>query len=223
MERFSASERIEQTDIDKNGKRGKSSAETANYVAQIGNNSGYPSIREYRSEGEGARKAAVIDFGAAVFALIFHPSHLGNFDFRCEGLTEVQGTPAWQVHFEESPDPNRAFSAVSVSGSLNLVRLKGRAWITTDSYNVLRIEADLADPIAKIKLQREHQVITYAPVEFPKRHIQLWLPETSSLYIAYRGRHYERIHTFSDYQLFSVDSTEAVKEPGAEKLFEFRF
>lgn len=223
MERFSASERIEQIDIDKNGKRGNSSAEMVNYVAQIGNNSGYPSIHEYRSEGERVRPASVMDFGAAIFALIFHPSHIGNFDFRCEGLTGVQGTPAWQVHFEESSDPSRAFSAFSVSGSLNLIRLKGRAWITTDTYNVLRIESDLADPITKIKLQREHQVITYAPVDFPKRHIQLWLPETSSLYIAYRGHHYERIHTFSDYQLFSVDSTEAVKEPGAEKIFEFRF
>lgn len=223
MERFSASERIEQIDIDKKGKRGNSSTEMVNYVAQIGNNSGYPSIQEYRSEGGRVRPAAVMDFGAAVFALIFHPSHIGNFDFRCEGLTELQGTPAWQMHFEESSDPNRAFSAVSMSGSLNLIRLKGRAWITTDRYNVLRIETDLADPIARIKLQREHQVITYAPVDFPKRHIELWLPETSSLYIAYRGNHYERIHTFSDYQLFSVDSTEAVKDQGTDKIFQFRF
>jgi len=50
-------------------------------------------------------------------------------------------------------------------------------------------------------------------VEFPSHHIQLWLPESSSLYIAYRGRRYERIHTFSDFQLFSVDSAQADKQP----------
>jgi hypothetical protein len=50
-------------------------------------------------------------------------------------------------------------------------------------------------------------------VEFPKRHLQLWLPESASLYIGYRGRRYERVHKFSQFQLFWVDSEQAVKEP----------
>ena len=224
MQRFSASERIEQIDIDKNGKRRNSSAQTANYVAQIEQkSSGYPSIQEYRSEGTGIRHASVMDFGTAAFALIFHPTHVGNFDFRCEGLTELRGSPAWQVHFEESTDSNRSFSAIRVGGSTNLTRFKGRAWIATDSYNVLRIETDLVAPIAQIHLQREHLVITYAPVEFPRRHIRLWLPESSSLYIAYRGHRYERVHTFSQFQLFSVETTEAAKDPIVNQAFPFLF
>jgi hypothetical protein len=180
MDRFSASESIEQIDIDKNGKRRNSTAETLNYVAQIEQKfSGYPGIREYRSER--IRQDTVMDLGTAAFALIFHPSQGGNFDFRCEGLTELQGTPAWQVHFDESPDPNRSFSAIRIGRSINLIRFKGRAWITTDSYNVLRIEPDLVVPIAEIGLQLDHQIITYAPVEFPRRHIRLWLPDSSSL------------------------------------------
>ena len=80
------------------------------------------------------------------------------------------------------------------------------------------IETDLVAPIPNINLQREHQVINYAPVEFPKRHLRLWLPESSSLYIAYRGRRYERVHRFSQFQVFSVDSAEAVKEPSPAKF-----
>jgi hypothetical protein len=34
------------------------------------------------------------------------------------------------------------------------------------------------------------------------------------------GRRYERIHTFSDFQLFSVDSAQADKQP-ANKVFPF--
>jgi hypothetical protein len=82
---------------------------------------------------------------------------------------------------------------------------------------VLRIETDLVNPIAKIDLQREHQVITYAAVEFPAKHIRLWLPDRSSIYIASQRHHYERVHTFADFQLFSVDSMEAVKEPTDKK------
>ena len=162
-----------------------------------------------------------MDSGATVFALIFHPSHVGNFEFRCEGLTEVLGLPAWQIHFVESADPNKSFTAIRSGASINLTTFKGRAWITTDGYNVLRIETDLAAPIEQINLQREHRVITYAPVDFPSRHVRLWLPESSSLYIAYRGHRYERVHNLSEFQLFSIESTEAVKESTANKVFFF--
>jgi tetratricopeptide (TPR) repeat protein len=224
MQRFSANERIEHIDIDKHGKRRSSNPQTVNYVAQFEqNSSGYPRVQEYRSGGSGIRKTAVMDSGTAAFALIFHPSHIGNFDFRCEGLTELRGSLAWQVHFEESTDPNRSFTAIHSGGLTYLPRFKGRAWITTDSYNVLQIETDLLAPIAQIDLQLEHQVISYAPVEFPKRQVRLWLPDSSSLYIAYRGHRYKRVHTFSQYQLFSVESTEAVKEPIADKVLQFSF
>jgi hypothetical protein len=222
MRRFSASERIEHIDIDKNGKRHNSSTQIVNYVAEIEqNSSGYPSIHEYRAGSTGIRQPSMMDSGAAVFAFIFHPSHVGNFEFRCEGLAELQGSPAWQVHFVESADPNKSFTAIRSGSSVNLTTFKGRAWVTTDGYNVLRIETDLKAPIAQINLQREHRVIVYAPVEFPSRHARLWLPESSSLYIAYRGRRYERVHNLSDFQLFSVESTEAVKQPNANKASEF--
>jgi len=222
MRRFSASERIEHIDFGKNGKRRHSSTQTVNYVAEIEQNSaGYPSIHEYRSGSTGIRQASVMDSGATVFALIFHPSHVGNFEFRCEGLTEVLGLPAWQIHFVESADPNKSFTAIRSGASINLTTFKGRAWITTDGYNVLRIETDLAAPIEQINLQREHRVITYAPVDFPSRHVRLWLPESSSLYIAYRGHRYERVHNLSEFQLFSIESTEAVKESTANKVFFF--
>ena len=159
-----------------------------------------------------------MDSGTAAFALIFHPAHLENFDFRCEGLTELEGSAAWQVHFEESADPNKAFTAIRIGGSVYLPKFKGRAWITISSYDVMRIETDLVAPIPNINLQREHQVINYAPVEFLKRHVRLWLPESTSLYFAYRGRQYERVHRFSQFQLFLVDSAEAVKEPSPAKF-----
>ena len=156
-----------------------------------------------------------------MFALIFHPSHIENLEFQCEGLTDFKHSPAWQVHFVEGDDPNKAFTAIKMRGSLHLPRLKGRAWISADGYNVLRIETDLVDPITKIDLQREHQVITYAPVEFPAKNIRLWLPDRSSVYIATRRHSYQRVHTFAEFQLFSVDSMEVVKEPNANRPDQF--
>lgn len=214
LQRFSATERIEQIDFDKNGKRRNSTTQDANYVAQIEtNSSGYPNIREYRAPTGASHQTAMMDTGAAAFALIFHPSHLGNFQFRCEGWTEFRGVTAWQLHFEEGADPNQAFTALRVEGSLYLPRFKGRAWITADSYNVIHIETDLIAPLSQIGLQLEHLVIGYAPVQFQNRPIQLWLPDNASLYIDYHGHRYQRVHSFSQFQLFSVDTDERRNEP----------
>lgn len=54
------------------------------------------------------------------------------------------------------------------------------------------------------------------PVEFQQHHVQLWLPESASLCIAHRGHRYERVHTFSQYQLFAVDAAQAIKNPPAD-------
>ncbi len=224
LRRFSASEQIEQIEIDRSGKRHNSGTEVMNYVVEVEEtSSAYPTIKEYRAGASGIRQAVIIDSGAAVFALIFHPSHIGNFEFQCEGLTDLQQTPAWQVHFVEGDDPNKAFTAIKKGRSIHLPRLKGRAWISTDGYNVLRLETDLVNPISKIDLQREHQVITYAPVEFPAKHIRLWLPHRNSIYIATHRHRYERVHTFADFKVFSVDSMEAVKESSDKKPDQFFF
>ena len=214
LQRFSATESVEQIDIGKNGKRRISATELVNYVAQIEqNSSGYPGIEEFRSGSSGIRRASVMDSGMAAFALIFHPAHIANFSFRCEGFTNLQGSPAWQVRFEEGADSSKSFTAIRMGGSIYLPRFKGRAWITTDTYDCLRIETDLVSPIPKIDLQLEHLIIIYAPVEFQKRHLRLWLPQSTSVYIAYHGHRYERAHNFSDFQLFAVDTVEAIKDP----------
>lgn len=213
LQSFSANERIEQIDTDKNGKRRLLNTEEVNYVVQIAqNSSGYPRVEEYRS-GTTGQRAAVIDSGIAASALIFHPTHIGNFDFRCEGLTQLRGSPAWQLHFEESADPNKSFTAIKVGRFVYLPRFKGRAWIAKNNDEILRIETDLVSPIPEIDLQLEHMVIDYAPVEFPKRQVRLWLPEDTAVYLAYRGHRYERTHKFSQFQLFSVDSSESIKGP----------
>ena len=216
LQRISANERIEHIDFGKNGKPRNITSQVVNYVAQIQeNSSGYPTIKEYRSESSGVRQRSVVDNGTAAFALMFHPTHLGHFNFRCEGLTELLGLPAWQVHFEEKPDPDEAFQAVQIGGSLYLPRFKGRAWIGTDTHEVLRIETDLVSAVPEIDLRREHFIISYAPVEFQNHSIRLWLPERTFLYIEYRRRRYERVHNFSQFQLFSVASQQAIKEPVA--------
>jgi tetratricopeptide (TPR) repeat protein len=214
LQRFSADESIEEIAFDKNGKTRKASIERANYVAQIETGtSGFPRIREYRTGSSGNQGSSLIDTGSAIFALIFHPTHVASFNFRCEGMTQVQGASAWQLRFEEAPDTNQSFQAIRIGGAMYLPRLKGRAWVASDRFEVLRMETDLVSPIPQIDFNLEHLVINYAPVEFKSRSVRLWVPASTALYIAYRGHRYERVHTFNNFHLFSVDSDQKFKEP----------
>ena len=224
LQRISASDRIEKIDIGKDGRSHNSGTQLVDYVAQIEENSlGYPAVTEYRHASTGTRQPSLVDTGTVAFALIFHPSHLKNFDFRCEGLTDVQASPVWQVRFQERPDESKSFHAMRVGRNVYLPRLKGRAWIATDTYQVVRIETDLVSPIPEIDLQVEHLMIAYAPVDFQKRHVRLWLPESASLYIGYRGHRYQLKHDFSDFQLFWVDAGETIKDPNPNKDAKLQF
>lgn len=214
LQRFTADDRIEQIELGKDGKQHHSSKDLAHYTAEIEvNTSGTYRIEEYRSTSESSVPPPITDIGTAAFALIFHPRHVEHFDIRCEGHTEIDGLPAWQLHFEESPDEVGSFHSIRVNGSVYFLRLKGRAWIAADGYQVLRLQTDLVNPIPQIELQVEHLDIAYAPVEFRKLKLQLWLPKKASLYIGYHGHRYERVHSFNDFRLFNVETQESVKEP----------
>jgi hypothetical protein len=214
LQRFTAIEAIEHTQFKKNGQARKPTSQLFNYLAEIDQGpSGAFWVEEYRIAKSDADSPPLSDTGTAAFALIFHPQKIGNFDFHCEGLATIQGNPAWQLRFEESPDPTKAFHQIRIDRAVFQLRFKGRAWLTKDTFQVLRLQTDLVAPIPKIQLQQEHLEIAYAPVDFDRSRFTVWLPESASMQISYRGRRYRRVHKFSHFQLFLVVTDQTVKEP----------
>lgn len=214
LQRFTADDHIVQIDLGKDGKQHRTLKELAQYTAQLElNTTGTYRVEEYRSTKGASVPPPLVDTGTAAFALIFQPRQVEHFDIRCEGQTDIEGVPAWQLRFEESPDMNESFHSMRVNGRVYYLKLKGRAWIAADGYQVLRLQTDLIAPVPEIELQVEHLDITYAPIEFRKLKLQLWLPKQAALYIGYHGHRYERVHNFSAFQLFNVETQESVKEP----------
>lgn len=187
-----------------------------NYVASISEATpGFVAVDEYRAEHLG-----IADFpdqisssGFATLALVFHPNMRDNFEMVCEGLGELRGHATWLVHFRQRDDRPARMHDYRVGGDLYSLRLKGRAWITTDQFHIIRIESELVNPIPQIRLAGEHQVVEYGPVPFTKRNIQLWLPQSAEIYLDFRRHRYYRKHSFDHYMLFSVDADEKRKEP----------
>ena len=93
--------------------------------------------------------------------------------------------------------------------------MKGRAWITADTFQIVRIEAEMAEPMPEIQLVSEHQVVEYGPVAFQKKNTSLWLPKRAEIYLDFRKQRYYRRHSFEHYMLFSTESEEKRNEPVA--------
>lgn len=91
--------------------------------------------------------------------------------------------------------------------------LKGRAWISADNYQIVRMETDIVAPLPEIKLLAERTSVEYGPVNFRKDNVNLWLPQSAEVYFAWRGRQVHRRHSFNNYMLFAVDDKQRIAAP----------
>jgi len=164
-------------------------------------------------DGSGAFAGNVSMFGLADLPLIFSPEMRGDFQMTCEGLGSWHDQPTWLVYFRQRPErPERIRSYQNQNGSYT-VGLKGRAWISADTYQIVRLEANLMKPIPEVGLGSEEDAIEYGPVPFPAKNVVLWLPANADIYFYYHHRPFHRHHTFSKYLLFSVSATQKIGEP----------
>ena len=107
---------------------------------------------------------------------------------------------------------NRGFR-VGANGQLFPVALRGRAWISADSFQIVRLETNLVHGVPEIRLVAEHASIEYGAVNFQKQNVSLWLPRTAEMYFDWRGQRVHRRHTFDNYLLFSVDENQRIHTP----------
>lgn len=218
VSRIAAIEHLLHEQLDEIGDPITKETRTFNYVASVSESTpGFVSVEEYRQEHLGVADFPdqIASSGFATLALVFHPTMRDNFTMVCEGLGEWQGQAAWLVHFKQRDDRPARMHDYKVGSQIYALKLKGRAWITADKFQIVRIESELVNPVPQIRLAGEHQVVEYGPVPFAKKNAQLWLPKSAEIYLDFRRHRYYRKHSFDHYMLFSVDADEKRKEPKA--------
>jgi len=217
--RFAAVEDLFHQALDSYGIPIRTETRKYNYVASISEpQPGFLAVDEYRADklSLAGYPDQIASTGFAALALVFHPHMRDNFDMICEGLGEWRGQATWLVHFRQREDrPNRMHS-YKVGNQIRSVPLKGRAWISADKFQIVRVEAELVQPMPEIQLLSEHQVVEYGPIPFPKKNTTLWLPKSAEIYFDFRKHRYYRRHSFDHYMLYSVDADEKRKEPAAK-------
>ena len=211
LEKFTATEVIDSGEVRKDGHAKQSVSQSFDYSAAVLRaHSGFPEVDENRNEIRRTRAEPLrlTTAGLAAGMLIFHPYYVNDFKVVCEGLGEWHAKPAWQLRFEQRADKLPRFQSIHVNGGWFLPKFKGRAWLTRDYFQITHMDFDLLEAIPKIQLRTEHSEIDYGPVDFAKRNMQLWLPESVDFYIDIGGHRFFHRHRLSNFLLFSVETNQ---------------
>ncbi|MGB2627531.1 MAG: hypothetical protein WAK20_12150 [Candidatus Acidiferrum sp.] len=189
------------------------------YVVDFGERSESLNIREYRTHLAGSDDAHLADFldkGLPALALVFYPALQGDYEMRCDGSTEWNNQPAWVVHFRQMKGKRPRTLSMELPTEVHArgpkategrpLSLKGRAWIAVDSGQVMHIETNLVEGLLAIDLQEIAISVDYAPVNPKSQNGGIWLPQFVIAYIDYAKRRMIVEHTFSDFQIFSVQT-----------------
>jgi tetratricopeptide (TPR) repeat protein len=218
VDRFTATETLTHESINKYGIASTPEKRKFDYLVSISEvRKGYLSVTEYRNGGGAQNEfpGGIVTNGLPATVLVFHPYYSPNYEMTCEGLARANGTLAWQIHFRQmqgKPNAIRSYQS-GMHGPSYSVALKGRAWISVENYQIVRMETDIVAPLPQIKLLAEHTAIEYGPVQFQKANTSLWLPQSAEVYFAWMGHQVHRRHSFSNYLLFGVDEKQRIAAP----------
>lgn len=216
VDRFTATETLVHEELNEFGLAQRSEKLTFAYVASITRYNGNSlDVQEFRN-GSAALDVfpdGIATLGMVTLVLVFHPDYARDFDFQCEGLTHHRGEVAWQIHFRQKAGHPGRLRSYRLGNRVYRIGLKGRAWISQSTSEVLRLESDLASQVDDLRLMAEHQAVEYGPVSFKNGGVTLWLPSVTDLYLDYKGHRIHRRHAFSNYLLFSVEDEQKIKPP----------
>jgi len=216
VDRFTATEAMEHTALSPLGLQMSYETRQFNYLVEI-RKSGERDldVQEYRDGSVSVQQfpAHLGTIGLPTLVLVFHPYYQPKYDFRCEGGGSWNGRKTWVVHFQQKANSHSEMLVYHVNGRFYPVGLKGRAWIDSDTSQILAMESDMIKPVPEIRLMRDHQLIEYGPVAFASAGTKMWLPKSADWYCSISGRRYHRRHSFSNFLLFSIDDSQKIGKP----------
>ena len=214
LEKFTATERVEHFSVDFNGVRKPADVRSFAYVVTVSQSpDALFALDEFRNGAADPTQfpAGIATHGLPAIALIFHPLLAGDFKFHCEGLGQWKGRPVWQMHFLQRPDKPSRIRTYVIGGRIYHIALKGRVWVDPGSFQILQLDSELVSPNREIQLTHERSSIEYALVQFHSQKEEIWLPQTADLWVERSGRRFYRRHTFTDFKVFTVDTTQNVQ------------
>jgi hypothetical protein len=144
----------------------------------------------------------------------FHPEYQSESAFRHLGRQRIDGHEAFVVGFAQRPGTAR-LSGTFRSGETSVSTFdQGLAWVDSTSYQIVRMRTDLLRPVAKVRLERVTTDTHFGEVHFIQSPLTVWLPREVTVTVEWNGRLLRNTHTYSEFKLFNVESSQKQKAPG---------
>src|SRR5258708_2595315 len=197
VNRIAAPESLDNEVIDHSGFPIRRASRSYSYVASVQQvRPGMYVMEEYRNGIMDLDQfpERIATLGLTALVMVFHPVYMEDHELACEGLSRWHGGLAWQVHFRQKPDKPARLRSYRVNSRSFSISLRGRAWISADTFQILSLETDLVSPVPQIQLPAEHIAAEYMPVTFKSHHQELWLPESTDIYFDYVNPRMPRRH-----------------------------
>jgi len=161
----------------------------------------------------GPQEGYMLTSGFASHSLLFHPAYLAQSTFRYLGRQKVNGRDAFVIAFAQQPAKARSTGEFK-SGNVSVpVFSQGLVWVDAENYQIVRLLTDLLQPLPKVRLIKETTQVDYGQVHFNKVAQAFWLPREVTVTVDWNGRLLRNVHQYSDFKVFSVDTTEKVGKP----------
>jgi Flp pilus assembly protein TadD len=217
FEKFTATEHIDHQEIDRLGRPGPVQSRDFSYIVFVKHYAGDSFFLEEdrRSQTNDASfPTSLATTGLNNLGVsILQPATREEFVYECEGLANIRAKATWQIRFQEKKGSSGGIRDWRRDGKLYQVPIKGRIWISSASFDVLRIETDLLAPVEVLRLSRDHLLVDYGPVNFARANTSLWLPWSAEMHMELRGHRYHHKHYLTDYMLFEVDTNHKIGKP----------
>jgi hypothetical protein len=142
--------------------------------------------------------------GFASMALFFGHLQQPWSDFRHLGHQMIGGCRTEAVAFAEHVEPVAVMGRFVVGKASMPLLVQGVAWIRTSDYQILQLRTDLVAPLPP--LVRVTTVALFANNQFQGGPTAFWLPQEVEVTVDLNSIVFVNRHTYSDYQLFRVES-----------------
>jgi hypothetical protein len=154
-----------------------------NYLILLKKTGGSITMSEYRTDlqdgrgrvsREGSQGPAAEGF--ALTWMYFHPSRLGESQFRYLGEEKMDGHKTYVVAFAQTPGLVKFPAEVRLESKLFPMLYQGIAWIDQSDFRIVRLRADLLAPQPDARLQKLTTEVEFSEVQISRAVPRLWLP-----------------------------------------------
>jgi hypothetical protein len=187
-----------------------------------------PSLDELRADMKGHKTTqlglsdnAMLTSGFISAPLVFHPAYQQGSSFRLMGRQKLDGRMTYVIAYAQQPEKSTLSGSFVYGGNVLPTYSQGLAWVDATNHQIIRLTSDLLNPLPQVRLDKQTTVINYQEVGFKQLPRKFWLPNAVTVTLDWNQRVYRNNHSYSDFILSQVDSTERIAKPkDADKIVE---